>query len=149
MTLTYRRAIGATVEWARLLTLRACMHLLPGHPLVLAADLVAAAMSRLAAGHRVRRTAVLTSMARSGHVCRIPQGKTSIESLRPIQKVREHQRPPQASVRQKVNSTIIDDTPEPGAVDPIPERPASRDPVPHPDPTRSDSAPQGRAPQVR
>lgn len=40
--------------------------LLPGHPLVLAAELVAAAMSRLAVGHRLRRGAVLTSMARRG-----------------------------------------------------------------------------------
>ncbi|HYZ36803.1 MAG TPA: hypothetical protein VE673_08775 [Pseudonocardiaceae bacterium] len=39
------------------------LHLLPGHPLVLAADLVAAAMSRLAEGHRVRRAAAWTSRA--------------------------------------------------------------------------------------
>jgi hypothetical protein len=40
--------------------------LLGGHPLVLAADLVAAAMSRLAVGHRLRRVAALTLMARRG-----------------------------------------------------------------------------------
>jgi hypothetical protein len=37
-----------------------------GHPLVLAAQLVAVVMSRLAVGHRVRRVAALTTPARRG-----------------------------------------------------------------------------------
>jgi len=43
---------------------------------------------------------------------------------------------------------IIDDTPEPGAVDPIPERPAAEIPFAPLTPTRSDSTARAKAPQM-
>jgi hypothetical protein len=62
------------------------MHRLPGHSLVLAADLVAATMSRLAEGHRVRRS----GLDIEGATWTIPwtlEGSTS--TVRSIRSIRE------------------------------------------------------------